>query len=116
MAYQIIASLPHSKLISRWRTEPLPRFIAITKDKRQSRLLEAVHESASDMQRLGFIEKRYMEKYDALCLEPLPEYDAAAVRALRSSDANEHEILKVGIASVEQFKAQTMAPRQTRRR
>ena len=54
-----------------------------TKAKPRSRLLEAVHESASDMHRLGFIEKRHMAKYDALYLEPVPEYDAAAVRALR---------------------------------
>jgi len=27
--------------------------------------------------------KRKMRKYDALCLEPVPDYDAAKIRALR---------------------------------
>ncbi|MBI4755340.1 MAG: DNA-binding transcriptional regulator [Betaproteobacteria bacterium] len=54
-----------------------------TKPRAKSRILEAVHEAASDLHRLGFIDKRKMQKYDALCLEPVPEYDAARIRALR---------------------------------
>ncbi|MEW5889873.1 MAG: DNA-binding transcriptional regulator [Pseudomonadota bacterium] len=54
-----------------------------TKPKTKSRLLEAVHETARDLHRLGFIDKRKMRKYDALCLEPVREYDAERVRALR---------------------------------
>ena len=51
--------------------------------KPRSQILEAVHETASDLQRLGFIDKRKMQKYDALCLEPVGEYDAEKIRALR---------------------------------
>ena len=51
--------------------------------KTKSRILEAVHESASDLHRLGFIDKRKMQKYDALCLEPVQDYDAEKVKALR---------------------------------
>ncbi len=51
--------------------------------KTKSRILEAVHESASDLHRLGFIDKRTMQKYDALCLEPVQDYDATKVKALR---------------------------------
>ena len=47
--------------------------------KTKSRILEAVHESASDLHRLGFIDKRKMQKYDALCLEPVQDYDAEKV-------------------------------------
>ncbi len=54
-----------------------------TKPKTKSRILEAVHETASDLHRLGFIDKRKMRKYDVLCLEPVPEYDATRIRALR---------------------------------
>lgn len=54
-----------------------------TKPKAKSRILEAVHETASDLHRLGFIDKRKMQKYDALCMEPVPEYDAEKIRALR---------------------------------
>lgn len=47
-------------------------------------ILAAVDETVSDLHRLGFIDKRKMQKYQALCLEPVPEYDAGAIRALRA--------------------------------
>lgn len=40
------------------------------------------HESASDLYRLEFIDKRKMQKYHALCLEPVQDYDAMKVKAL----------------------------------
>lgn len=49
----------------------------------KSRIFEAVHETACDLHRLGFIDKRKMQKYDVLCLEPVQCYDAARVKALR---------------------------------
>ena len=52
-----------------------------TKRRARSRILAAVHETASDLHRLGFIDKRKMRKYDVLCLAPVPEYDAAKIRA-----------------------------------
>ncbi len=54
-------------------------------DKAQpkSRILEAVHEGARDLHRLGFVDKRKMQKYDLLCLEPVQDYDAAKIKALR---------------------------------
>lgn len=54
-----------------------------SKTKAKSRILEAVHETASDLQRLGFIDMRKMRKFEALCLEPVPEYDSEKIRALR---------------------------------
>ena len=48
-----------------------------------SRILEAVHETASDLHRLGFIDKRAMENYDALCIPPVPEYTPEQIRSLR---------------------------------
>lgn len=56
-----------------------------TRLKTHSRILDAVHETAGDLHRLGFIDKRKMRQYDAFCLEPVPEYDAAKIRALRES-------------------------------
>jgi len=53
------------------------------KAKPKSRILEAVHETASDFHRLGFINVHKMRQYDALCLDPVPEYDSAQIRALR---------------------------------
>ena len=54
-----------------------------SKTKAKSRVLEAVHETADDLRRLSFIDKRKMQKYDALCLEPVQDYDATKVKALR---------------------------------
>lgn len=56
-----------------------------TKTKAKSRIFEAVHETAVDLHRLGFIDKRKMQKFDALCLKPVPEYDSEKIRALRES-------------------------------
>ena len=49
----------------------------------KSGILEAVHETASDLHRLGFIDKRKQRKLDALCLELIPRYDSERIRALR---------------------------------
>ena len=54
-----------------------------TKAHVQSPLLQAVHETATDLHRLGFIDQRKMRKYDALCLAPIPAYDSEKIRALR---------------------------------
>lgn len=54
-----------------------------TKTKAKSRIMEAVHEGARDLHRLGFIDKRKMQTYDLLCPEPVQEYDAEKVKALR---------------------------------
>ncbi|WP_038212476.1 DNA-binding transcriptional regulator [Xenophilus azovorans] len=54
------------------------------KTRAKSPILEAVHETARDLHRLGFIDKRKMSKFDALCIEPVPPYDSAQIRALRA--------------------------------
>ena len=56
-----------------------------TRSKSQSGVLAAVQETAEDLHRLGFIDKRRMQKYGALCLPPVPEYDAPRICALRES-------------------------------
>ena len=53
------------------------------KPKAKSRLLEAIHETISDFHRLGFIDVHKMRQSDALCLDPVPEYDSKKIRALR---------------------------------
>jgi len=54
-----------------------------TKSKAKSQIFEAVHETVSDLHRLGFIDKRKMRKFDVLCLDPIPAYDSEKIRALR---------------------------------
>lgn len=51
--------------------------------KAKSRIFEAVHETADDLHRLGFINKRKMRKFDLLCLDPIPAYSSERIRALR---------------------------------
>ena len=46
------------------------------KIKPQNRILEAVHKTAGDLHCLGFIDKRRMREYDALCLAPIPDYSS----------------------------------------
>ncbi|GAB4210285.1 MAG: hypothetical protein Fur0019_17990 [Tibeticola sp.] len=42
----------------------------MTMKKRNDRILDAVHETARDLHRLGFIDARMMRQYDALRLAP----------------------------------------------
>jgi putative transcriptional regulator len=51
--------------------------------KHKSRLLEAVHETARDLKELGFIDKRALNRYDVLCIEPVPSYSPEQIRTLR---------------------------------
>ena len=51
--------------------------------KYKSRICEAVHETASDMHCGGCITDAEMREFDALCLEPVPSYDADTIRKLR---------------------------------
>jgi len=53
------------------------------KPKPKSRIPAAVHETASDFHRLGFIDMHKMRQYDALCVGPVPAYDSEKIRALR---------------------------------
>lgn len=45
------------------------------------RILAAVHDTASDLHRLGFIDERKMREFDALCLKPIADYDSGKIRA-----------------------------------
>jgi len=51
--------------------------------QQESRVLEAVHETAQDLYKLGFITKRSMREYDILCVEPVPVYSSEQIRSLR---------------------------------
>ncbi len=54
-----------------------------TKPIAKSPILEAVHETAGDLHRLGFIDKRKMCKFDLICLDPIAPYNSEQIRALR---------------------------------
>ena len=66
------------------------------KRKQSKRILTAVYETASDLHSAGFIDKRRMREYSALCMEPIPEYSSKKIRALRAR----HKLSQAVLASV----------------
>jgi putative transcriptional regulator len=54
------------------------------KPKTTSPILQAVHETAAGFHRLGFIDKRKMQEYDALCLPTIPDYDSKQIKRIRT--------------------------------
>ena len=77
-----------------------------TKAKLQvaSRMLETVCKTAADLERLGFIDKRKVQKLDALRMEPIEPYDSAQIRALREK----HNLSQTVMASVLNTSASTV--------
>jgi len=72
-----------------------------------SRILEAVHETAQDLNSAGFIDKRKMRDYEALCLAPIPAYTSDKIRALREryklSQAVLASLLNTSISTLKQW-------------
>jgi len=77
------------------------------KEKYKSRLLKAVHETAKDMNKLGFIDKRKMHEYDFLCVEPVVDYSAKQIRSLREryclSQAVMAAVLNTSISTIQKW-------------
>jgi putative transcriptional regulator len=77
------------------------------KAKAGSRILDAVHETAREFHAAGFIDMRTMQRYDALCLEPIPTYSSAKIRALRArhklSQAVLATVLNTSLSTVRQW-------------
>jgi putative transcriptional regulator len=79
----------------------------ITKTRETSRILEAVHETALDLHDAGFIDMRSMRRYDALCLDAIPDYSSENIRALRErhklSQAVFASVLNTSLSTVRQW-------------
>jgi putative transcriptional regulator len=58
----------------------------VTQPKPPSRILEAVHETAADLHKLGLIEDRRLQHYDALCHKLEPGTDADKAKAVTNGD------------------------------
>ena len=71
------------------------------------RVLNAVHATARDLHSAGFIDKRRMRQYDALCLAPVPDYSSRKIRALRGryklSQAVLASVLNTSLSTVRQW-------------
>lgn len=85
-----------------------------TKTAGQSRILEAVHATATDLGSAGFISKRRMREYDALCLAPIPRYTRGKIRALRQrhhlSQAVLASVLNTSLSTVRQWEIGAKQP------
>lgn len=81
-----------------------PKTQTKAKPQAASRVLETVYETAADLKRLGFIDKRNMQNFDALCMEPIVPYDSAQIRALRE----QHNLSQTVMASVLNTSASTV--------
>ncbi len=73
----------------------------------ESRIFEAVHETAQDLHELGFIDKRAMQKYEALCITPVPDYTPEQIRGIRNryhiSQAVMASLLNTSVSSVRKW-------------
>jgi putative transcriptional regulator len=82
--------------------------------KKKSDILEAVHETAAGLHRLGFIDKRKMRRYDALCLENISDYDSEKIRSLRDrykiSQAVLASLLNTSTSAVRQWEIGSKHP------
>jgi len=85
-----------------------------TKKRRKSRILETVHQAATDLHSAGFISKRRMREYDALCLPPIPRYSRNKIRALRErhriSQAVLATVLNTSVSTVRQWEIGAKQP------
>lgn len=93
------------------------RNLKSTKTKPKSAILEAVHESAVDLHSLGFIDKRKMQKYDLLCLEPIPNYSGLQIKKIRTkfnlSQLVFAAVLNTTLSTVVQWEGGNKHPRGT---
>jgi putative transcriptional regulator len=73
----------------------------------RSRLLEAVHESARDLHRVGWIDARRLRTFDALCALEVPSLSAAQIKRLRGklhvSQAVLAAVLNTSVSTVQKW-------------
>ncbi|MEB3328180.1 MAG: helix-turn-helix domain-containing protein [Candidatus Sericytochromatia bacterium] len=82
--------------------------------KSESRLLASIHDTARDLHDAGFIDKRRMRHYEALCLQPVEPYTREQIVALRArfsiSQAVLASLLNTSLSTVRQWEAGLKRP------
>ncbi|HNY66766.1 MAG TPA: helix-turn-helix domain-containing protein [Deltaproteobacteria bacterium] len=77
------------------------------RNRHRSRVVEAVHETARDLYELGLINKRTLQSYDALCIEPVPDYKTEQIRELRNryqlSQSVFASLLNISLSTVQKW-------------
>ena len=83
--------------------------------KRNSRILEMVHETASSMYRSGTIARSRMAEFDAMCLAEVPEYSGRKIKALRRRHGMSIEtfasLLNTSVSTVRHWESGQRRPR-----
>jgi putative transcriptional regulator len=73
----------------------------------KSSLLEAVHETAEDLHKLGLIDKRTMREYDVLCVGEVSAYSPEQIRSLREryrlSQAVMASVLNTSLSTIQKW-------------
>jgi putative transcriptional regulator len=59
----------------------------------RSDIASAIHESATDLHRLGFIDKTTMRKFDASCLTPVKPLSGPQIALLRKREGVSQDVL-----------------------
>jgi putative transcriptional regulator len=76
-------------------------------ERYKSPLSSAVYETARDLHKLGFIDKRTMREYDFLCIEPVSPYSAEQIRSLRKryrlSQAVMAAVLNTSLSTIQKW-------------
>lgn len=79
----------------------------MTTKKRKSLILQEVHEMASDLHRIGLIDKRRMREFDALCHLDVHEMPPQKIKSLREqahvSQAVFAAVLNTSISTVQKW-------------
>ena len=79
--------------------------------KKKSRILDMVHETPSDLHKLGVINKKKMAQYDALCIPPVPDYTPDAIRSLREryhiSQSVMASVLNTSLSTVQKWEGRS---------
>lgn len=79
----------------------------MTTKKRKSRILQEVHEMASDLHRIGLIDKRRMREFDALCHLDVKETPPQKIKSLREkahvSQAMFAAVLNTSLSTVQKW-------------
>ncbi len=52
--------------------------------KKNSSIMDAVHETAKDLHDVGVMDEMTMHKFDALCLPPVKNYTSAEIKQIRA--------------------------------
>lgn len=82
--------------------------------KRKSRILAEMHETASDLNRMGFIDKRRMSEFDVLCKLEVPPLSARQIKSLRQglqvSQSVFAAILNTSVSTVQKWEVGEKKP------